>query len=195
MRIISGKYKSRKLFAPGIPGHRNKPDNTFSQTTKNYLRPTSDRAKETLFDILSNMIDFNGKECLDLYAGTGSLGFECLSRGSEHCDFIDSSVLSVRTIQKNADALNCNENLGIFHQEVFQFLKEHSGETYDLIFSDPPYSFERYKEFIELVLNLSFSIFVIEHNSKFKLDINLKDYDKIERHVGKTVFTIFTLLN
>jgi 16S rRNA (guanine966-N2)-methyltransferase len=193
LRIISGKYKSRKLFVPGTQTHGNKAEIGLSRTKKDYIRPTSDRAKETLFDILSNRIDFSGKKCLDLFAGTGALGFECLSRGSELCDFVDSSALSVRTIQKNTNVLNCNDNVRIFQQEAFQFLKEHTGEKYDLIFSDPPYSFNKYREFIELVLNISFSIFVIEHDSKFKQDINLKGFDKIVRPVGKTSLTIFTI--
>lgn len=190
MRIISGKYKSRKLLEPGISKYKNKPVRKAGSREKEYLRPTSDRAKETLLDILSNKIDFSKKKCLDLFAGTGALGFECISRGAEFCDFVDNSPTSVQIIQKNAAALNCGEKVRIFKQSVFHFLPEHSSENYDLIFADPPYTFKRYKDLIELVLKTSFSIFVIEHDVRYQAELDIKAFDVLERRVGNTMFTI-----
>ena len=81
MRIIAGLFKSRKIYSP-VTGNNNKPGD---------IRPTSDRARETVFDILNNRFDFSGFSCLDLFAGTGAFGFECLSRGAGFVNFVDYS--------------------------------------------------------------------------------------------------------
>ena len=195
MRIISGKYRSRKLYSGGLPNYRLKSDNKRRLHNIDYVRPTSDRARETLFDVLSNKIDFNGIRCLDLFAGTGSLGFESLSRGADFCCFVDSSRVSVQFIEKNAGTLDCAESAAIYKQSVFNFLTEHAGEKFDIIFADPPYVFKRYGELIELVLQLSFSIFVIEHDSGDDIVFDTKAFDVLQKRVGKTAFTILTTEN
>ena len=73
------------------------------------LRPTSDRARETLFDILINYIEFDSLRCLDLFTGTGALGFEALSRGAGFCCFVDVSKEALNSVKKTADELGCNE--------------------------------------------------------------------------------------
>ncbi len=192
MRIISGKYKSRRLYTSGVTGYKNKPVRKEDTRKGEYIRPTSDRAKETLFDVLSNLIDFNGITCLDLFAGTGSLGFESLSRGAEFCSFVDNSRISAELIEKNAEALDCSENVEIYKQSVLSFLPEHTGEKYDLIFADPPYAYTRYSELIELVLRISFSIFVIEHDIRYEFELSKKDLNVLEKRAGKTMFTILS---
>ena len=123
MRVISGKLKGKKLF-----------------TLKGMdLRPTSDRVKEAIFDILQNSIQ--GKRVLDLFAGTGALGIEALSRGAKGAVFVEGSPQSLAVLYKNLDACRLREQAEVLSREAqrgIEILSER-GETFDLIFLDPPY--------------------------------------------------------
>jgi 16S rRNA (guanine966-N2)-methyltransferase len=185
LRIISGIYKSRRLSAPE-PASRKE-----SIRKDNVIRPTSDRARETLFDILSSRVDLYGKNCLDLYAGTGALGIECLSRGAAQCSFVDNSFKSIQLISKNLNSLGCSEIADIYNRDVFTFLKENENEKYDVIFADPPYSFNKYDELTGLVLNRYFIIFVIEHVNEHESHLEDERTLILHRKSGKTRFTIF----
>lgn len=123
MRVISGKLKGRKLFAlKGID-----------------LRPTSDRVKEAIFDILQNSIE--GQKVLDLFAGTGALGIEALSRGAKRAFFVEESLQSLTVLYKNLEACRLQEQAEVLSREAQAGIKILSkrGETFDLIFLDPPY--------------------------------------------------------
>ena len=122
MRIISGKARGLKLKTPrGMS-----------------TRPTADRIKESLFNILNNMIDFDGKNVLDLFAGTGALGLEALSRGAASAVFVDRS--SADCIEDNFNRSHL-ENVEILRAEVFRALERMSDRQFDLVFADPPYHF------------------------------------------------------
>ncbi len=131
MRIISGKYKSRKLIAP-------KGDTT---------RPTSDRARESLFNVLQNLVDFEGMNVLDLFAGSGAFAFEALSRGASHATLIEQNRKVIETIKENAYALEVDSQSDIIQKDVYSWLGDSLPPTsslkrrgsYDLIFGDPPY--------------------------------------------------------
>src|SRR6266498_2982025 len=103
MRIISGIYKSRTLISP-------KGDAT---------RPTSDRARESLFNVLNNLIDFEGISVLDLFAGSGAFAFEALSRGAEHATLIDKNRNAIQSIKENAEALEVSAKIEIINKEVY----------------------------------------------------------------------------
>lgn len=119
-RIISGTAKGVQLKVP------------------QEARPIGDRAKSALFSIIgSDIID---KKILDLYAGSGSLGLEALSRGAAHCTFVESSIHAVRSIRENTERAGLDGQAQITHQKVIQFLNEQT-ETYDIVFADPPYKF------------------------------------------------------
>ncbi|MCI0450552.1 MAG: 16S rRNA (guanine(966)-N(2))-methyltransferase RsmD [Chlorobi bacterium] len=181
MRIISGKYKSRKIYSsPAAAG-----------TKKNLYRPTSDRAKETLFNVLNNLIDFDQTVCLDLFAGSGSLGFESLSRGAERCHFVEPSVHQIKMIKKTVDSLGCSDKIKIFNEDAIAFLESNSGERYDLIFADPPYTYENYNELLTAVLNLKFSIFVVEFGTECKFLYEIKEFDIVDKKIGVTNFKVF----
>lgn len=122
MRIISGKYRSRQLIAP-----------ESAET-----RPTSDRARETLFNILANLVDFDGCNVLDLFAGSGAFAFESLSRGAAKATCVDRTKESVEAIRTNAQKLDCLGQTKILRSDVYSWLRQGS-DTYDIIFADAPY--------------------------------------------------------
>jgi 16S rRNA (guanine966-N2)-methyltransferase len=121
LRIIGGQWRGRKL--------------TF--TPQEGLRPTSDRVRETLFNWLAPYI--HGARCADLFAGSGALGLEALSRGASHCDFVDTSQAALAQIGNHLATLGATA-IGQCHSlSALQFLQSTS-EPYDLVFIDPPFS-------------------------------------------------------
>lgn len=126
MRIVAGKFKGR----------------TFRTKLPNSLRPTSDFTREAIFNMLSSYIDLHEAKVLDLFAGTGLLGFEALSRGASFCHFVDKSRASSRIIQQNSDILDLPMNAyKITTSDVFSFLTTYNPlYLFDLVFSDPPYN-------------------------------------------------------
>src|SRR4051812_33686826 len=105
MRIISGKYKSRKLLAP-------KGDMT---------RPTSDRARESLFNVLNNLIEFEDSVVLDLFAGSGAFAFEALSRGAKEVLLVEKDRRASEAINANAQALGITSNLKVISKDVYKW--------------------------------------------------------------------------
>ena len=183
MRIIAGKYKSRRISFPKSSKNgiiRNIP-----------LRPTSDRARETLFDVLNNLIDFDGITCLDLFAGTGALGFEALSRGASEVLFVDKSGINIVIINKTAQELGCYEQISSCKEETAEYLNGNS-VRFDLVFADPPYDYGDYPALIESVLRMKPQIFVLETSIGEKRNYNVNGYDIIIKQVGTAKFHIFS---
>ena len=118
MRVISGKYKGKKLNGFNIDG----------------TRPTMDRLKESLFAIIQSKI--NESSCLDLFAGSGSLGIEALSEGAKSCDFIDNNQIAIKIINTNLE--NIKEEYNVINVDYKKYIKE-TEKKYDIIFLDPPY--------------------------------------------------------
>lgn len=185
LRIISGKYRSRRVYTPGSEKHHHK------EGKQEGFRPTTDRAKESLFNVLNNLIDFDSVICCDLFAGSGALGFETISRGAAKCDFVESSEKQTNMIMKTARELRCEENVNIVRSDAMKFLIENEGEFYDLIFADPPYSYENYNYLISAIFDLKFSIFVLEQGPDSALMYNLNEYEVIDKKIGFTNFKIF----
>ncbi|HWA06980.1 MAG TPA: RsmD family RNA methyltransferase [Ignavibacteria bacterium] len=183
MRIIGGKYRSRKVHS------YIEPKNCTRGAVSGY-RPTTDRARETLFNVLNNIIDFESTECLDLFAGSGAIGFELLSRGAESCDFVENSAKQISGIRKTAEELGCSESIRIFDENAIGFLKRPGKKFYDIVFADPPYGYEFYNELMKEILNTGFTIFVLEHAGESAGMFNLNDFDVIRKNVGLTNFTI-----
>jgi 16S rRNA (guanine966-N2)-methyltransferase len=123
MRIISGASKGRKLATPKTPS----------------LRPTSGRVKESIFDILREEVE--GKRVLDLFAGTGNLGIEALSRGAEKAVFVEKGRHALRLIQRNLAQFGLVERSEILPVDANRAIRilNHKGERFGLIFMDPPY--------------------------------------------------------
>ena len=119
VRIIAGKWRGRKLSFPDVPG----------------LRPTPDRVRETVFNWL--MDDITGARCLDLFAGSGALGFEALSRGAKEVVFVDAHARIVQQLQSHQKMLQC-DNMQVQHMQAETYLKSTS-KKFDIIFLDPPF--------------------------------------------------------
>lgn len=123
MRIITGIYKGRSI----------------STVRDNSVRPATDRVKGAIFNVLQNRLDLNGAHVLDLFAGSGSLGFEALSRGAERVTFVDDQRAALDVLEENAASLGCTDACEIIEDDVEPFLRR-SSESYDLVFADPPYA-------------------------------------------------------
>lgn len=176
IRIISGIHKGRRIRAPkGLP-----------------VRPTTDRAKESLFNILGHRIDWEHAEVLDLFAGTGNISYECASRGCPRVVAVDAHAGCVRFIQQTAGELQLP--VEAHKRDVSKFLRQ-SGECFDLIFADPPYdqSEEALKELVGLCLEGGLlkkgGILVIEHTPQ--RDLTAQDGFVEVRNYGSTRFSFF----
>lgn len=140
MRIISGKFKGRIITSPN----------------SKYIRPMTDRVRVTLFDILSNKIDFNGIKVLDLYSGSGSVGLECLSRGANEVHFVERNFIIYKNLVKNIESLDIKAQCKIYKMEALKFGRINSHTQYDLIFADPPFFKDDIYEVVENLLANSF---------------------------------------
>ena len=132
MRIIGGKFKGTRLAAPGAQGGGSA-----------HLRPTSDRVRESLFNLLAHgdYPEIEGARVLDLFAGTGALGFEALSRGASRAVFIDDGAAARGLIRQNIETLRVTGQTKLWRRDATR-LGPCRGEPFDLIFADPPYGKE-----------------------------------------------------
>ena len=154
-------------------------------------RPTTDMAKESLFNILENQIDLEETTALDLFAGTGNISYELVSRGCPHVTAVDENQNCVRFIRETANKLEMNE-LSVVKSDVFRFLPMHKAK-YDLIFADPPYDCQHYDLLVSLIFENKLlkegGIFVLEHDRTIDFSTHLNYYD--HRKYGKVNFTFF----
>lgn len=120
LRIIGGQWRGRKLRFPALPG----------------LRPSPDRVRETLFNWLAPEI--SGARCLDLFAGSGALGLEALSRGAGFCQFLDSAAPAATRIDAHLTLLSCRA-AAVQAIDALQWLQQKSGATFNMVFLDPPF--------------------------------------------------------
>ncbi len=121
MRVISGKYKGRELVS----------------FKADHIRPTTDRVKESIFNKLQAYLE--GSRVLDLFSGTGSLAIEAISREAASVTAVEMNKKSIEIIKRNLQLLKINE-VEVLGQDVFKFLKKYTGEPFDLIFCDPPFT-------------------------------------------------------
>lgn len=175
MRIISGKYKGKQI----VPG-------------KGFTaRPTTDFAKESLFNILNNRVDFEEIEVLDLFSGTGSISFEFASRGAKKVDSIEQSPRHASFIIKTTEELKFNQ-MKVFRMNVYQYLKI-SKHTFDIIFADPPYDMPDVEKFPDIVLAANLlkpdGVFILEHSKG--IDFSANPRFKEHRNYGNVNFSFF----
>ena len=153
MRIISGKYKGRMIVPP-----------------KNLkARPTTDFAKENLFNVLNNLIDYEETDVLDLFSGTGSISYEFASRGARSVTSVEVNGVHYAFIKDTARKLGC-ENFYAVNANAFLYLKN-TAKSFDLIFADAPYDMEGSEHIVDMVfeggrLNEE-GILIFEHSSKY----------------------------
>jgi len=181
MRIISGASKGRKLVTPK------------SQS----LRPTSDRVKESIFNILGGEVE--GKLVLDLFAGTGNLGIEALSRGAKKAVFVEKGRQALRLIQRNVIQIGLERRVEIIPRDASRAIGilKWRGEIFDLIMMDPPYEKGLIKRTLTKLNSHPIyhvnSILIIEHDRREPLPSILEGWNLIrERRMGDTVISFLT---
>ena len=179
MRIIGGKFK----------GHRfNPPANNWP------TRPTTDFAKEGLFNILNNSLDFSEEKMLDLFGGTGNHSYEFISRGCTDVTYVDKFNGCIQFVKKTAAILEIESRIKIYKSDVFRYIKS-SHQKFDYIFAGPPYGLAGLDNIPDLIFEYNLlnenGWFVIEHNPNH--DFNHHPNFFQDRHYGKTIFSFFKL--
>jgi 16S rRNA (guanine966-N2)-methyltransferase len=178
MRIIGGTFKGRRFNPPA--------DNWPT-------RPTTDYAKEGLFNIISNHFEFEDIKVLDLFGGTGSHSYEFISRGCRDVTYVDKFVGCIKFVDKTAKELGITGFLRIVRSDVFRFI-ETDTHQYDYIFAGPPYPLPNIPEIPDIILKKKLlkpgGWLVLEHNPQH----DFKDHPNLlqVRNYGKTIFSIFT---
>jgi len=180
MRVVGGIFGGRRFSPPArIPA-----------------RPTTEVAKEGLFNILSNTMEIEGIKTLDIFGGTGSISYELASRGAGDLTIVERDPASIGFIKKTAKELGIEDKMRIIPGDVFKFMKQSTGQ-YHFIFAGPPYALQNIDDLPLLVFEknmlLPGGIFVLEHTPR-------NDYEKHPRfhrmkNYGTTVFTFFTQPN
>jgi len=169
MRIISGNLRGSILYVPKDKS----------------IRPLKDLARESIFNLLthSNKISFQLKQTnvLDLYAGTGSFGLECLSREAKKVCFIENEKSAFIILKKNIEKLKLEKRTEVFLSDVYNLIKKKLNSKFDLIFCDPPFKDSNIKKLIELIYNSSLlnrdGILILHRNKS--TEENLPDYLKV----------------
>ncbi len=153
-------------------------------------RPTTDRAKESLFNILNNIIDFEDVIVLDLFAGTGGISYEFASRGSKNISLVENNYNHIKYINKISNDMGFG--LNIIKADVFKYLKN-SVQKFDVIFADPPFDMKNIEDIPKLIWEKNLlnedGILILEHSDLFEFKTDLKPNNT--RHYGKVCFSFF----
>lgn len=180
MRIVSGIYKGRRIVAP----------------KKLPVRPTTDMAKEALFNILNNQYYFDEISVLDLFSGTGNISYEFASRGTKNITAVDDNHGCIKFINQTVEIFEMSINA--VKSDVFKFL-ENTKQQHTIIFADPPYDFdiEAFSKLPELVFKNNLleteGLLIVEHSKHTKLE-HLENYSHSKSY-GSNVFSFFELQN
>lgn len=178
MRVISGKFRGRQLVS----------------FQADHIRPTTDRVKESLFNILMGRIE--GARILDLFSGTGNLAIECLSREAAWVDIVENHRKSLGIIRENLAKLGVTEGYKIWPLDAFKYIRDYSGEPYDVVLCDPPFTRSWAHELAEAVAASRLlgpdSRFVMESAAKERLDESYPGLNRLDqRHFGDKYLNFF----
>lgn len=177
MRIISGKFKGRRFRPPA---------------DKWPTRPTTDIAKEGLFNVLGNMIDFENTRFLDLFGGTGSHSYEFISRGCTAVTYVDKFLPCVQFVKSMAKELDIESCITIYRDDIFRFIPR-STEKFDYIFAGPPYTLIHLNQIPDIIFNSQIlaekGLFVLEHNPNHEFKNHPSFWQM--RNYGETRFSFF----
>lgn len=180
MRIITGKHRGKKI-----------------ETLNNYsIRPATDRVKSAIFNSLQSRINWNGAKVLDLFAGSGNIGLEALSRGARKITFVEKSEDAISILEKNILHLNEMDNCDVIHSSFEEYIKRNN-ESFDIVFADPPYAIN----FLNQLPNMIFfskivgdnGLLVIEHPTKFIFDLKNEIICLRNANYGRTSVSFFQM--
>ena len=178
MRVITGLYKGRNI----------------TTVKDRSVRPATDRVRVTIFNMLTHRIDFDGISVLDLFAGSGSLGIEALSRGARHATFVEQGHEAAEYLEENLRILGCLRDAEIAEMDAISFLALPGG-PYDIIFADPPYGFDRTAELPALVFHKDLvrpgGYLIIEHAQDCHFAGTPDWTAGPEKKFGRTLVTFF----
>jgi 16S rRNA (guanine966-N2)-methyltransferase len=167
MRIVSGKWAGRHLTSPA-----------------GRVRPTTEELRNIWLELLAD--ELKGARCLDLFAGTGALGLEAMSRGARYCDFVENGPSAIHSLKANVAALRVREKTRIFDRDAIPFVERITKMAYDITFADPPYGSRKLDRIISRWLELPFSrILSFEHPPDHELPVKGRS-----RRVGESMVTI-----
>ncbi|MCG8582421.1 MAG: RsmD family RNA methyltransferase [Bacteroidales bacterium] len=177
MRIISGSLKGRRFSPP----------KSFS------ARPTTDIARESLFNVLNNRIDFEELSVLDLFGGTGSISYEFASRGCEEITTVELNFKHFSFIKSMVKEFDLDQVINVIKADVFKFLKKCSFK-YDLVFADPPFDLKEFEtipdRFFQNSLLKDEGVFILEHSDKMNFEDH-PNFSEVKKY-GKVHFSFFT---
>jgi 16S rRNA (guanine966-N2)-methyltransferase len=156
MRIVAGRFAGRSLTSPS-----------------GRVRPTTEELRDAWLDLLER--DLKGARCLDLFAGSGALGLEAISRGAQSCDFVENNPSAIHALKANVAALKVRDAVRIFDRDAIPFVRRITQVGYDVAFVDPPYGSLKLDRVIERWLEQPFSrILSVEHSPDHELPIKGK---------------------
>lgn len=183
MRIVGGEFKGRRLATPN----------------SNRIRPTSDRTRESLFNILSHKLDFGDKRVIDLFAGTGALGLEAVSRGAKYALFVEESAEGRGLLRSNIEAFDLQGNSKVWRRDATKLGPIGQMSKFDIAFMDPPYGKGLGEGALEALRTgkwLADDAIIIVEESKGNLPQNPLGYKLLdERSFGTTEIGIFAISN
>lgn len=181
LRVISGDAKGRRLKVPA----------------GNQIRPTSDKVRESLFNIIGpeNTAD---SVFLDLFAGSGAVGIEAISRGAGFVTLVDDNVRHIKTIKDNIKTCGFHKSCEVICGDVIAFLDRSAkgGRSYNIIFADPPYNYNNWPALLSKIINnvkiSGYGFIILEHSSKVSIPEQLSDLEEYGRYVyGDTTLTVY----
>jgi 16S rRNA (guanine966-N2)-methyltransferase len=156
MRIVGGKFAGRSLTSPS-----------------GRVRPTTEELRDAWLDLLAR--DLAGASCLDLFAGSGALGLEAISRGAKRCDFVENGPSALHSLKANIAALRLRDQTRVFDRDAIPFVRRIARIAYDIAFVDPPYGSLKLDRVVERWLEQPFSsILSVEHAPDHELPVKGK---------------------
>lgn len=177
MRIIGGKHKGRKFDPPA---------------GKWPTRPTTDFAKEGLFNILTNVFDFSAISALDLFGGTGSITYELFSRGCTEITYVDQYYPCITYVRKTIKILSVDDEIKVLKADAFKFI-EKTEQAYDLIFADPPYDHKDLPKLPDLIFKHELLTvngwFILEHDKRISFEQHRHFFR--QQKYGNNIFSFF----
>lgn len=179
MRIIAGKFKGRILKFPN----------------SKLVRPTTDKTKESIFNFLCHSIDLEEMKVCDIYAGTGSLGLEALSRGARLIHFVEKDFNVLKTLKENISSLNADNECKIYKMEAVNFSKLSKHEQYDIFFADPPFFENDIHSVVKNIMEKNFlaenGIMIVERSIQTKEEDRQKFCIEPYKKLGDSLIYLF----
>lgn len=178
MRVIAGKYKGRIL--------KSVPDNS--------VRPATDKVKGAIFNVMQSRVDWSDATVLDLFAGSGSVGIEALSRGAKKAVFVENNRAALQFLKSNLESIGANGDSNVVQGDVYQFLQS-AYKTYDVVFADPPYALDTLKELPNSIFESNVvskhGYLVIEHPARFEFHPGPRWEIATQKVYGRTCVSFF----